>query len=142
MYVFDIFSKAGLCNMTRPTLLTTQVKNKMYQYLQFNTKSIKEWNELYGIFYKDKEKVIPSIELLEELLTPVSLAYWHMGDGGRTGKAIHLATNAFKTEECERLIIVLNKKFSLDCTLHKRNRIYLPVKSAVEFCKIITPHGT
>jgi len=95
--------------MTTPSLWTTQVKNKLYQYLQFHTKSLKEWNELYDIFYKNKEKVIPSEAILENLLTPISLAHWHTGDGGWTGKGIHLATNAFKKEDVERLVAVLNR---------------------------------
>jgi len=126
--------------MTTPSLCTTLVKNKMYQYLQFHTKSFKDWNELYKMFYIDKEKVIPSDAILENLLTPINLAHWHMGDGGWTKKGIHLATNAFKKEDVERLISVLNKKFSLSCTMHNRNRIYIPVKFTVEFCNIIKPH--
>lgn len=63
-----------------------------------------------------------------------------MGDGGRTGKGIHLATNAFMEEDVRRLIVVLNRKFGLSCTWHNTNRIYIPVKSAVEFCKRIYPH--
>jgi hypothetical protein len=35
---------------------------------------------------------------------------------------------------------VLNKKFSLNCTLHNRNRIYIPEKSAGKFCEIVSPH--
>jgi hypothetical protein len=63
-----------------------------------------------------------------------------MGDGGWTGKGIHLGTNAFEKNDVERLIAILNKKFELNCTLHSNNRIYISVKSAVKFCQIVTPH--
>lgn len=135
--------------MTVPSVCTANVKGKSYQYLQFSTKSLAEWNNLYALWYKDGKKVIllpPPKEgamedkILEKMLTPVSLAHWHMGDGGWTGKGIHLATNAFTKEDVLRLIAVLNKKFGLSCTWHNTNRIYIRLKSAIEFCKIVTPH--
>jgi len=64
-----------------------------------------------------------------------------MGDGGWTGKGIHLATHAFKEEDVKRLIVILNKKFNLNCTWHKNNRIYIPVKSAITASlEIVKPH--
>jgi len=53
---------------------------------------------------------------------------------------IHLATNAFLENDVRRLIKVLNEKFGLNCTWHNTNRIYIPVKSAKEFCKIVYPY--
>ena len=53
---------------------------------------------------------------------------------------VNIATNAFSQNDVRRLIEVLNKKFGLNCSLHKTNRIYIPVKSAKEFCKIVYPH--
>ena len=140
MSVFNIFSNQGLCNITTPTVSIAKVKGKSYQYISFSTKSLKEWNSLYALWYKDGKKIIPENKILEEVLTPISLAHWHMGDGGWTGKGIHLATNAFLENDIRRLIEVLNKKFGFNCTWHNTNRIYIPVKSAKEFCKIVYPH--
>ena len=140
MSVFNIFANQGLCNITTPSVSIAKVKAKSYQYLTFNTKSLKEWNSLYALWYKDGKKIIPENKILEEILTPISLAHWHMGDGGWTGKGIHLATNAFSQNDVRRLIEVLNKKFGLNCSWHNTNRIYIPVKSAKEFCKIVYPH--
>jgi len=140
MVVFNLFANHGLCSMTVPSVCIAKVKGKSYQYITFNTKSLTEWNNIYALWYKDGKKVIPEDKILEEVLTPVSLAHWHMGDGGWTGKGIHLATNAFPEEDVRRLIVVLNRKFGLSCSWHNTNRIYIPVKSAVEFCKIVYPH--
>lgn len=140
MSVFNILANQGLCNITTPTVSIAKVKGKSYQYISFNTKSLKEWNSLYALWYKDGKKIIPENKILYEVLTPISLAHWHMGDGGWTGKGIHLATNAFRENDVRRLIEVLNKKFGLNCTWHNTNRIYIPVKSAKEFCKIVYPH--
>ena len=106
MVVFNLFANQGLCNMTVPSVCNIKVKGKIFQYITFNTKSIAEWNNLYALWYKDGKKVIPDDKNLEEVLTPVSLANWHMGDGGWTKKGIHLATNAFTEEDVRRLIVV------------------------------------
>lgn len=140
MAVFNLFANQGLCNIAVPSVCIVKVKGTSYQYITFSTKSFAEWNNLYELWYKDGKKVIPDDKILEEVLTPVALAHWHMGDGGWTGKGIHLATNAFPEEGVRRLIEVLNRKFGLSCTWHNTNRIYIPVKSAVEFCKIVYPH--
>ena len=140
MSVFNIFANNGLCNITTPSVSIAKFKGKSYQYLTFNTKSLTEWNSLYALWYKDGKKIIPENKILEEILTPISLAHWHMADGGWTGKGIHLATNAFLQNDVRRLIEILNKKFGLNCSWHNNNRIYIPVKSAKEFCKIVYPH--
>jgi Ca2+-binding EF-hand superfamily protein len=51
--------------MTTPSLNIAKVKNNSYQYLHFSTKSYKEWNELYNLWCKDGEKVIPKDEVIE-----------------------------------------------------------------------------
>nr|YP_009240566.1 LAGLIDADG endonuclease [Pyronema omphalodes]AMO66538.1 LAGLIDADG endonuclease [Pyronema omphalodes] len=121
-----------------------KLKENLFQYLQFSTKSYKVWNYLHDIWYKNGKKVIPANEYLCKLLTPLSLAHWHMGDGGWTPsvKSYSFRNKFFwaAKNDVERLIAILNKKFELNCTLHSNNRIYIPVKSAVKFCQIVTPH--
>ena len=88
MLVFNIFANQGLCNITTPRVSIAKVKKKSYQYITFNTKSLKEWNSLYALWYKDGKKIIPENKILEKVLTPISLAHWHMGDGRWTGKGV------------------------------------------------------
>jgi LAGLIDADG DNA endonuclease family protein len=44
-------------------------------------------------------KVVPM--KIEEILSPVSLAYWAMDDGNKQGKGFHLNTHSFMLEEVE-----------------------------------------
>lgn len=60
---------------------------------QFTTRSIPEWNDLHALWYVGKTKVVPCN--IFDILSPVSLAYWHMDDGGWTKGGIHLSTNSF-----------------------------------------------
>jgi hypothetical protein len=52
---------------------------KFYQYITFSTKSLTEWNNPQALRPEDGKKVIPGDKILEEVLTPVSLAHWHIG---------------------------------------------------------------
>lgn len=71
-------------------------------------------------------------ENINELLTEVSLAYWIMDDGSKQGKGIHLNTYGFTQECVKRLVLVLETKFNLKCSLHiknKQHRIFIWAKS-------------
>lgn len=139
-YVFNLFFKAGYCRMCKPSKGFSLNKNTglNYTYYTFNTKSLKEFNNLYDQFYINKIKVIP--ENIWELLTPIGLAFWYMDDGNKTGKGIHLNSNAFSDKDLSLLLLVLKNKFGLDCSMHSRNRIYIKVKSAKIFCDLVEPH--
>lgn len=54
--------------------------NKLRFNISFATRNLPCFNELYSLFYFNRVKIIPSNII--ELLTPVVLAYWIMGDGG------------------------------------------------------------
>jgi hypothetical protein len=42
--------------MTTPSLSIAKVNGKKYQYLQFSTKSYKDFNTLFEAWYKDGKK--------------------------------------------------------------------------------------
>jgi LAGLIDADG DNA endonuclease family len=79
-----------------------------YNYCYFLTKSLVEFNDLESMFYvklsstTHKIKVIP--KNIFDLLTPIGLAFWLMDDGNKTGRGIHLNTNAFKKKRFEIII--------------------------------------
>jgi hypothetical protein len=141
-FVFDLFVKAGYCTMNKPSkgLILNKQTGKNYIYYTFNSKSLKIFSSLYKIFYINKVKVIPeNISVPKALLTPIGLAFWFMDDGNKTGKGLHLNTNAFSEKDLKLLLLVLKNKFDLDCSIHSRNRIYIKVKSVKNFVALVEP---
>jgi transcriptional regulator NrdR family protein len=53
-----------------------------------------------------------------DLITPIALAHWIMGDGSVRNDSLTLCTDNFTTQEVVQLMNVLIIKFNLDCTLH------------------------
>jgi hypothetical protein len=78
--VHSLFYLAGFCHMPEATVKTATVNGKKYKYASFNTKSLVDWNILRFQWYPKGIKVIPVN--MYDLLTPISLAFWLMGDGG------------------------------------------------------------
>ena len=92
------------------------------------------------------KKIIP-IDIYN-LFTPVSLAFWIMGDGEIRASGIALCTDSFKVTEVVTLINVLIIKYNLNCTLtwktnpsgKKIARIYFPSKEMGKLIQIVNPH--
>ena len=62
-----------------------------------------------------KKHILPE---LYTQLTPVSLAFWFMDDGGRQdyrGYGLQFHTQGFTVPEVQALCAILNDKFSLEC---------------------------
>lgn len=137
-HVFDLFKSAGHVNMPSTSMGMSTIKGVEYKWAQFSTRSLPDWNYLHSIWYVDGVKVIPAN--IDTLITPVSLAYWFMDDGGWTKTGIHLATNSFTPEDTARLVNVLQVKFGLKCSIHSRNRIYIWAASCPIFIDIVRPY--
>lgn len=72
---------------------------------------------LHDLFIISNSKYIVA-EVLLDAITPVSLAYWFMDDGGRqdyTGYGLQLHTQGFNEEEVLALCNILTVKFNLLC---------------------------
>lgn len=103
-----------------------------YSYY-FNTISLGIFYHFATLFYvrvPDTRKVIKLVPaLIGELLTPRALAYWIMDDGQYVKRGgLTLCTDSFTLEEVMLLKGVLQTKFGLSCTLHKKGknkRIYI-----------------
>lgn len=95
-----------------------------YKNLVFSTMSLPCFNYYHELFYKDNIKVIPLN--INELLTPISLAFWIMDDGfiNKRDKTITLCTDSFTLSEVELLISILDKNFELKCRKEKKKEIY------------------
>lgn len=57
--MFNLFKELGVVKMESPSLGTSIVKGKSYNYYTFSTQSLKSFNESYEIWYKSKVKIIP-----------------------------------------------------------------------------------
>lgn len=80
-----------------------------------------------------------------ELLTPVVLAYWIMGDGSWTGSGLKLYTNNYTKKEVILLIESLNAKFNFSCSISVANEsksqytIYIRSKNMAELRSLVKP---
>lgn len=79
-----------------------------------------------------------------ELLTPVVLGHWIMGDGSWTGSGVRLHTNSFSKEEVNLLIESLNTKFNFHCSINISNKtqniIYIPAKDIPHLRSLVKPY--
>ncbi len=79
------------------------------------------FTELHSLWYLNKRKIVPIN--IKELLTPIGLAHWIMGDGSLQNLGLHLSVYAFTCSEVELLIDAFETKFLLKCSVHKHSTI-------------------
>lgn len=100
------------------------------------------FNVYKEIFYNDNVKIIPNN--IQELLTPRGLAFWIMDDGSRHGSGLHISVYSFSNEDVDNLMLTLQKKFNLKCSIHynkdKKPRIYIFKESMVDLIALIKPY--
>lgn len=128
-----------------PSLTTSTRAGKLSYGLQFFSRSLPCFTELYSLFYPNKTKVIPAN--IYDLLTPVALAHLIMGDGEARTAGLVLCTNSFSVQDVVRLMNVLNIRYGLECLLRlkKQNKkieylIYMRQSSMPILRSIVTPY--
>jgi len=142
-YVFFVFSfLSHYCNNT-PQLKKGIRTGKEFYALEFVTRSLPCFTELYDIFYVNGVKVVPNN--IYELLTPVAFAHLILGDGGFKSKGIYLCTDSYTIQDVVRLMNVLIIRYELKCTLHKASngkgyRIYISRSSVRKVVDIVLPY--
>lgn len=115
------------------------VVNKNTLYMQ--TRVLPCFTELHVLFYKDKKKIIP--DNIYDLLTPVALAHWVMGDGQVRTNGLRLCTDSFTFSEVVKLMNVLIIKYRINCSMHiyrGKPRIYIPAYYISLLTSIVKPH--
>ncbi len=104
-----------------PNPETTGKKATQYS---ISTKSLESISKLHSSWYKKEDgkniKFVPCN--IEELLTPLGLAHWIMGDGYFSENCTFICTDSFTKQDVERLIKVLGNKFGIKATLKKRKK--------------------
>ena len=115
---------------------------KVYTRVQFATLTLPCFNVLYENFYPKGKKVVPSN--IEELLTPLGLAYWLCDDGTfcKKHKYIRIATNSYTLQEVDLLLGVLRSKYNLTCySIQERSGyvITIAAKSVISLRPTLEP---
>ena len=104
----------------------------------FSTKRLPAITNLYQLWYKliDSKfiKVLPFN--IEELLTPIALAHWIMGDGYFTDGSLKLCTDNFTKDEVLRLIEVLYAKFGIKATINQRTNSNGAIKWRIRISRL------
>ena len=127
---------APICTEFEPTPWpnpeTTGKKTTQYS---ISTKSLESISKLHSSWYKKEDgKNIKFVPLnIEELLTPLALAHWIMGDGYYSDNCTFICTDNFTKQDVERLTKILGNKFGIKVTLNKRKN-----KDGIEVWRIRT----
>lgn len=144
-YVLFVFNQLSHYCTSVPSLTTSTRAGKLSYGLQFFSRSLPCFTELYSLFYPNKTKVIPAN--IYDLLTPVALAHLIMGDGEARTAGLVLCTNSFSVQDVVRLMNVLNIRYGLECLLRlkKQNKkieylIYVRQSSMPILRSIVTPY--
>lgn len=130
---------ASICTASKPTPWPNpELTGKDPIQYWFSTKRLPAISNLHQLWYKVVDgKYIKILPLnLEELLTPVALAHWIMGDGYFTDGCLKICTDNFTKEEVLRLINILHVKFGIKASINKRTNPNGEVKWRIRVSKL------
>lgn len=153
-FLYDFFYTRGYCTDSGPreykTILINKNKEKKTYYgYEFGLYTFSSLNWLYDLFYLKGVKIISP--MLIDYITPMSLAFLIMDDGGwvKGSKSVRIATNNFRVEEVQLLANILKTKYDLNCTIQKLSKkgntpkdkysIYIKVESMPKLRKLVVP---
>ncbi len=141
-YVLFVFSfLSSYCNVY-PYLVKNVRKDKVHFALFFYTRGLPCFKELRSIFYINRVKIVP--EDIYNLLTPVALAHFIMGDGVAKQHGLILCTDSYNIVDIVRLINVLIIRYNLDCTIRShtsnQSRIYIRERSMPILRELVKNH--
>lgn len=114
---------APICTSSSPTSWSNpNLDSKEPTQYWFSTKRLPSITNLYFSWYKEIDgkfiKILPFN--IEELLTPVALAHWIMGDGYFADGCVKICTDNFTKEEVLRLIEILHVKYGIKASINQR----------------------
>ena len=124
---------------------------KDYGQYYFSTRYLREFQDIYNLFYVGGKKIIPS-NIKGLLTSPLSLAIWYMDDGSldyrpKDHYAFYLASNCFSVEDSKNLQRVLLQNFGVKsavynnlCRGKRYPRIYVGSDGRDKFYQAVAPH--
>ena len=143
-YVFWLFTQLQNLCKSEP-----KIKKDTGQWY-FSTRSLKNLTDVYEKFYRNGDKIIPN-DILQLLISPLSLAVWYMDDGTLDYRpnshcSFSIATHSFSLGDVQTLVNTLKYNFGVEASIHNNlmrgvryPRIYIGAKGRDEFIKIISP---
>lgn len=142
-HLYELFKDYCASPPKEGSSLIKESGNTRYN-ISFATRNLPCFNDLYSLFYNKRVKIIPLN--IEELLTPVVLAYWIMGDGSWSGSGVKLHTNSYTKDEVILLIESLNNKFNFNSSINVANLaksqyiIYIPSRNMDQLRSLVLPY--
>jgi hypothetical protein len=115
------------------------IKIKKYFGIRFDTRTCLCFTMLYDIFYIKNKKVVP--QDIFNLLSPIALAYWIMGDGtGNAWRGLYLCTDSFSNYDVIRLMNVMLIRYGIESNfvfVSGKPRIYIPSTQNKKVYKLV-----
>lgn len=136
-YTFFILSH--YCNSLPSYRTRTRLGKNLNSYV-FSTRGLPCFTELYSLFYENKVKRVP--ENIYELLTPVALLHFVIGDGSWQRSGLIICTDSYTIQDVVRLVNVLIIRYRFECTVryHTSTQPRIKERSMPLLRTIIRPH--
>jgi len=113
-----------------------------YYALRFDTRTCACFTMLYDLFYINNINSVP--QDIYNLFSPVSFAYWIMGDGsGTIWRGLYLCPDSFTVYDVVRLmnVLLIRYNFKSNLVFHKgKPRIYIPSTQSEKVYKVVVKH--
>ena len=145
-YIWLVFNSLSVYCSSYPYVKKTIKRGKLFFSLEFFSRQLKSFNEIYNIFYfKDSKikNITASGTELFHYLDYVALAHWIQGDGAKRNKGIILCTDCFSVKEVVLLMNILLIKFDIISRIHfdnNRPRIYINKAELNKIKPLIRPY--
>ena len=145
-YIWLVFNSLSVYCSSYPYVKKTIKRRKLFFSLEFFSRQLKSFNEIYNIFYfKDSKikNITASGTELFHYLDYVALAHWIQGDGAKRNKGIILCTDCFSVKEVVLLMNILLIKFDIISRIHfdnNRPRIYINKAELNKIKPLIRPY--
>lgn len=140
-YAWAVFSLLSHFCSSYPICRGRTRFGKLNYSIEFFTRALPCFTELYSIFYVNGVKVIPYN--IYDLLTPAALAHWISGDGSVRSHGLVICTDSYDLSSVIKLMNVLIIRYRLDCILRYNGqypRIYIRQASMVTLKNIVEPY--
>lgn len=131
-----------------PYIDNAKLKGKLYYGIRMDTRAYSCLTNLHELFYipitqpdgKISYKKIVPLDIYN-LLTPIALAYWIMGDGyGNAWKGLYLCTDSFSNYDIVRLMNVLLIRYNIHSSLVQisdKSRIYIASTESAKITNLV-----